>query len=431
MTGHRFPVDGDRLRRDIERNAQFGAVATDEGRARQVLPGDTANRRAREHLVDRMVLADLEVTVDAVGNVVGTWVPDGVDPETAPVAVGSHLDSVPHGGIFDGPLGVYGGLEAVRAIRAADSSPSRPLQVVSFTGEEGTRFADGVLGSSVAAGVRDTETVLATSDGTETLREALTEIGFHGEGRVDASEWHAWLELHVEQSDRLERMDVTAGVVTTITGTTRLHGRVKGTPEHTGSTAMADRTDALAAASEFVLALERAGRAAAAETDGAAVATVGELAVDPDVVNVVPGEVEFSADIRDVDSAVIDRLVDRAEAALESIEAERGVSTALERPYDVPPVEMAPACRDALHRAGERLGIETVDLHSGAGHDTMHVAKVTDAGLLFAPSRGGHSHNAQEWTDWRYCTATTEILATALYSLATDDAAEKRRSCSG
>jgi len=420
MTGHRFPVDGDRLRRDIERNAQFGAVATDEGRGRLVLPGDTANRRAREHLVDRMVVADLAVTVDAVGNVVGTWVPDGVDPGIAPVAVGSHLDSVPNGGIFDGPLGVYGGLEAVRAIQAAEVSPSRPLQVVSFTGEEGTRFADGVLGSSVAAGVRDVETALALSDGTETLRDALTEIGFHGEGRIDAGEWHAWLELHVEQSDRLKRLDVPAGVVTTITGTTRLHGRIEGASEHTGSTAMADRTDALAAASEFVLALERAARTAAEETGGTAVATVGELAIDPDVINVVPGEVEFGADIRDVDGAVIDRLADRAAAALETIEAKRGVSTTLERPYDVPPVEMATACRDALHRAGERLGVETVDLHSGAGHDTMHVARVTDAGLLFAPSRGGHSHNPREWTDWRHCTATTEVLATALYALATD-----------
>lgn len=413
----RFPVDAERLRRDVDRNAQFGAVATDEGQGRTVLPGTKPNQRARETLVDRLVIAGMDVTVDAVGNVVGTWVPDGCDPDAAPVAVGSHLDSVPYGGIFDGPLGVYAGLEAVRAIQDADVSPGRPIQVVSFTGEEGTRFSDGVLGSSVAADLLDAEEALELSDEGETLRQALTDIGFHGEGRVDASDWHAWLELHAEQSTRLAEAGATAGVVTTITGTTRLHGTIEGEPEHTGSTGMAERRDALAAASEFVLGLEQAALLAA-EANETPVATVGELSVDPGVVNVIPGTVDFSADIRDVDQAVIEQLVDRARAELDRLETDRGVTTTLDRDYDVPPTQMSGVCRDALHDAGHALGVETIDLHSGAGHDTMQVGRVTDAGLLFAPSRDGHSHNPLEWTDWYDCAAATDVLTTALYTLA-------------
>jgi N-carbamoyl-L-amino-acid hydrolase len=417
MTGPRFPTDEGRLRRDIEDNGQFGTIDSDEGRGRTVLPGTKPNQRAREHLVDRMIDAGLDVTVDAVGNIAGTWRPDGCDPTAAPVAVGSHLDSVPSGGIFDGPLGVYAGLEAVRAMQDAGATPNRPIQVVSFTGEEGTRFADGVLGSSVAAGFTDPDTALELTDGGETLRDALTDIGFYGDGRLDASDWHAWLELHVEQTDRLEEMGVTAGVVTTIAGTTRLRGTIEGRADHTGTTSMPDRTDALAAASEFVLAVERAARTESDTT----VATVGELSVDPGVVNVVPGEVEFSTDIRDIDQTVIDHLVTRAEETLQTLETDRGVETTLERPYDVPPAEMAPNCRSALHEAGRSIGIETVDVHSGAGHDTMQIADVTDTGLLFAPSKGGYSHNPLEWTDWHDCAITTSLLTDALYRLASND----------
>lgn len=411
-------VDGSRLRRDIERNGQFGSVPGGEGRGRTVLPGTDPNQGARQNLVQRMIAAGLSVTVDAVGNIAGTWVPDGCDPSADPVAVGSHLDSVPDGGIFDGPLGVYAGLEAVRAMQDAGASLDRPISVVSFTGEEGTRFADGVLGSSVAAGTLDVETALSRSDGDETLREALAGIGFHGEGQLDASGWHAWLELHVEQGDRLERLDVPAGVVTTISGTTRLHIDIEGRADHTGTTPMRDRTDALAAASEFVLALEREALAVVDEVSDTAVATVGDLEVEPGVVNVVPGRVELDVDIRDVEPATIERLVEHVETALNELESDRGVTTTVERPYDISPTEMSPVCRDALHAAGEAVGVETVDLHSGAGHDTMQVATVTDAGLLFAPSRGGHSHSHAEWTAWEACTATTEVLTTALGDLA-------------
>ena len=416
VTATAIPVDGERLRRDIERNAQFGAVPTEEGQARTVLPGTEPNRGARKQLVDRMIQAELTVDVDAVGNIVGRYTPDSCDPAARPVAVGSHLDSVPYGGIFDGALGVYAGLEAVRALQDTAVSLARPIHVVSFTGEEGTRFADGVLGSSVAAGKLDPAEALALSDGEQTLRDALEAIGFQGEGRLDAADWDAWLELHVEQSDRLEELGTPAGVVTAIAGTTRLHVTIEGAPNHTGTTSMTDRTDALAAASEFVLELERVAR----DTTDTAVATVGELSVDPGAVNVVPGRVECSADIRDVDRTVLERIVGRARTKLDELESTRGVETTVTCSYEVDPVSMASRCRDALHDAGAAVGAETAAVHSGAGHDSMQVASVTDAGLLFAPSEGGHSHNALEWTDWHACTVTTEILTAALVSLASE-----------
>jgi N-carbamoyl-L-amino-acid hydrolase len=420
MSQAKFQVDSDRLRQDIERNAQFGTVTAENGRGRTVLPGTIPNQQARENLVERLIHADLAVNTDLVGNITGTWVPDGCNPEAAPVVVGSHLDSVPNGGIFDGPLGVYAGLEAVRVLQNAGVTPARPIQIVCFTGEEGTRFADGVLGSSVAAGLLDPDAALALSDGSETLQEALESIGFHGEERLDATNWHAFLELHVEQGKQLEQLDVSAGVVTTITGTTRLHGTIEGEADHSGSTSMTDRTDALAATSELILSLEQAAQDSA-ESAGTAVATVGELSVDPSAVNVIPGLVEFSADIRDVNQVVIDQLVDSVKAKLQSLEESRGVETTLECTYEVPPADMAPVCRDALHGAGDSFNIETVDIHSGAGHDTMQIAAATDTGLLFAPSQGGHSHSPLEWTDWWDCAAATEVLTEAVYKLATNN----------
>ena len=194
-------IDADSLRADIERTGDFGSVDADTGLGRTALPADDANVRAREYLVDRMESVGLDIRVDAVGNIAGRWTPSTCDPDAAPVVAGSHLDSVPRGGIFDGVLGVYAALEAVRAVRDSGVTVERPLDVVSFTGEEGTRFADGVLGSSVAAGELSVEDALDLSDGRVSLGTALEEAGFRGTGRLDASEWHAWVELHIEQAD--------------------------------------------------------------------------------------------------------------------------------------------------------------------------------------------------------------------------------------
>ncbi|GAA0258697.1 M20 family metallo-hydrolase [Halobaculum roseum] len=412
-------VDGDRLRDDIEATAAFGNIDAGEGRGRTVLVGTEANRRAREYLVDRMEAVGLDVTVDAVGNVAGTWIPDGADPDAAPVAAGSHLDSVPEGGIFDGPLGVYAALESVRAMREADATPDRPVVVVCFTEEEGQRFADGLLGSSVAVGERTVEEALAlTDDDGVTLEDALEDIGFRGEGRLDASEWDAFYELHIEQDTTLEEAGVPVGVVTTITGITHLDVEILGEANHAGATHMRDRTDALAAAAELVLDVEAAANDVVEASSDSAVGTVGSLDVSPNATNVVPGRVEAGVDIRDVEYDSMQAVVVAVRDTLARIEDERGVETELARPFDLRPTPMAERLREAAHRAGDAVGIDTLDLHSGAAHDTMHVANVTDASLLFAPSREGISHNPREWTDWEDCAAATRVLAGAIADVA-------------
>lgn len=415
----RIPVDGESLKADVERTADFGAVEAADGRGRTALPADEANARARDYLVDRFEEAGLDVRVDAVGNVAGRWTPPGADPEADPVAAGSHLDSVPRGGIFDGPLGVYAALEAVRAIKASDIEPTRPVDVVCFTGEEGTRFADGVLGSSVAAGKRSVDETLALSDGDVALEDALDRIGYRGTGRLDGSDWDAWLELHIEQTTRLADAGVPLGIVTDITGTVRCHVTIEGEADHSGTTGMADRTDALAAASELVLEVERRAADAAATGSGTAVGTVGQLDVEPNVVNVVPGSVSLRLDIRSVAQSEIRAQIDAVERLLAAVEVHRGVSTSLDCDYDVPPTALSARCRDVASDAARRCGVETRALHSGAGHDTMQIADVTDAALLFVASTNGHSHSPKERADWDDCTAATAVLAESIAGLTT------------
>jgi N-carbamoyl-L-amino-acid hydrolase len=408
-------IDADRLRADIEANAEHGEIEVAEGRGRTVLTGTDANRAARETLVERMEDAGLDVTVDAVGNIAGTWSPESADPDAAPVAAGSHVDSVPEGGIFDGPLGVYAALEAVRAMQDAGVELARPLVVVSFTEEEGQRFADGLLGSSVAVGERTVEEALAIEDDEGVnLEAALERIGFRGEGRLDASEWEAWYELHVEQDTRLERENVPVGVVTTITGITHCEVEVAGEANHAGATPMDERTDALDAASEVVLDVEAAANDVVDEESETAVGTVGSLSVSPNATNVVPGTVEMGVDIRDVDYQSMQTIVEATRSSLAIVEADRGVETSFSRPFDLEPTPMSESLRAATHRSGEKAGIQTIDLHSGAAHDTMHVADVTEAALLFAPSQDGISHNPREWTDWEDCASATRVLAGAM-----------------
>lgn len=415
-------VDADRLQADLEANAEHGAIPVETGRGRTVLTGTDANREAREGLVARMEDIGLDVTVDAVGNIAGTWLPESADPDAPPVAAGSHLDSVPEGGIFDGPLGVYAALEAVRAMQDAGVEPERPIVVVSFTEEEGQRFADGLLGSSVSVGERSVEEALAIEDDDGvTLGDALEEMGFAGEGLLDASEWDAWYELHIEQDTRLEREGVAVGVVTTITGITHCEAEIRGEANHAGATPMNERTDALAAASEFVLDVEAAANDVVDEESETAVGTVGSLDVSPNATNVVPGKVSMGVDIRDIEYQSMQTIVEAARASLSVLEGSRGVETSFERPFDLEPTPMSEELRAAAHRAGQNAGIETMDIHSGAAHDTMHIAKVTDASLLFAPSKDGISHNPREWTDWADCARATRVMAGAMADAAGAD----------
>jgi len=408
-----------RLREDIEMNGEFGAIDVEEGHGRTVLTGSEADQRAREYFIERIRDIGMDVRVDPVGNICGRWTPATADPDAAPVAVGSHLDSVPKGGIFDGPLGVYGGLEAVRAVRESDVEPTRPLEVVVFTEEEGGRFDVGLLGSAVATGQRSVEDALALADddGT-TLEDYLEAIGFRGDDDLAPETWDAFFELHIEQGKQLEAAGVPAGVVTAINGLTSCEVHIEGQADH-ASILMGDRADAMAAASEFVLDVEAAARELTLTNSKTAVATVGKIDIKPNARNVVPAAVRLRTDFRDVEYESMNELVDRVRKSLARIERERDVETTIDHYRDQEPTRINEQCRTALEEGAERAGIETMDLHSGGGHDTINVATVTDAALLFAPCREGISHSPMEWTDWDEAAETTRVLAEAVRDLAT------------
>lgn len=414
-------VNSDRLRADIVANAEFGEFDVEAGRGRTVLTGSNADQAVRERFVDRLVAAGMTVKVDAVGNISGRWIPDDVDADTAPVAMGSHLDSVPGGGIFDGPLGVYGALEAVRAIQSADVTLDRPIEVVSFTEEEGGRFGVGTLGSSVATGAYSVSDALALEDEEGvTLADRLDDIGFDGNDSIDPTAWDAWLELHIEQGTRLESAGAAVGVVDAITGITNCSVDILGEADHAGATSMNERADALVAAGEFVQAVDAIASAIAADHP-AAVATVGQQTVEPNVRNIVPGHVEMEMDIRDVQHQTMDELVDRFRTRLERISQDYPVAVRFDRYRDDAPSHMSDRCVDAALDVAAQCAIDTEQFHSAAMHDTANISRVTDSGLLFAPSEDGISHNPKEWTDWSDCATATRVLAETAIRLAGTD----------
>ncbi|ELZ27527.1 N-carbamoyl-L-amino acid amidohydrolase [Halosimplex carlsbadense 2-9-1] len=416
-------MSSERLQADIETNAEFGAIDTDEGRGRTVLTGSSADRAAREYFVERLEDAGLTVSVDVIGNIAGRWVPPEADPTAAPVAVGSHLDSVPQGGIFDGPLGVYGALEAVRALQESDITLDRPVLVVSWTEEEGIRFDTGLLGSAVAAGVTPLSEALSLQDDDGiTVEAALEDIGFRGADTLDPAGWDAWFELHVEQGRELESAGASVGVVEAISGITNCRVIVSGEANHAGATQMYQRRDALAAASQFVLDVEQAARDVANTMSESAVGTVGNMAVSPNANNVVPGEVTLTVDVRDVDRAAMDRIVDSARASAARIERDRPVETEFDQYRLTEPSGMAERCVSAVVAAADSTATDMMRMHSAALHDTANLAEQTDTVLLFAPSRDGISHNPLEWTDWVDCATATRVLAGAIADVAAESA---------
>lgn len=415
-------VDAERLREDLLENGEFGAIDAEDGHGRTVLTGSEADRKARQRLVAELETLGMSVRVDAVGNIAGRWTPDAADPDAAPIAAGSHLDSVPRGGIFDGPLGVYAAVEAVRTMQDLGVEPERPVEVVSFTEEDGRRFGHGTLGSSVAIDEWSVEDALTLEDddGT-TMREYLDRIEFRGEGTLDVAGWDAWLELHIEQSRTLERAAVPVGIVTAITGITNCEVEFVGEADHAGGTHMDDRSDALLAASEFVRDVNDIGHETVETESEFAVATVGDMVVEPNARNVVPGRVTINTDFRDTERDVLDELVERAEKSLARIEKHQGLDTRIDRYRTIDSARMSDRCKTAARMAAERLGIETLELPSGGGHDSRNVARVTDAGMLFVPSEDGVSHSPQEWTDWEDCARGASVLTGAIAELAGAD----------
>jgi hydantoinase/carbamoylase family amidase len=370
-------------------------------------PADHAARRLFANWVHA---AGLSVEQDRAGNVFGR-LPGRTD--LPPIQCGSHLDTVKGGGAYDGAVGVVGGLEALERIAAAGSVTRRPLEVVAWAGEEGGRFPLGCLGSSAYARLTPYSQIEALADAEgQTFAEALD--GPYGllDGvrlREDFPQPAAYIELHIEQGPLLERAALRLGVVTAIAGQRRLQVTIAGYPGHAGTIPMPGRADALCAASEIILAVERA-----ALDVGEAVATVGWVSVEPNATNIVPGRVDLRIDARSVDDARIADIERRVRAAAADATRRRGTPITVDLIEWRASAPMDPRLRAVVARACGGLVETSFELPSGAGHDAMCLAQIVPTAMIFVPSIGGHSHVALEKTAPQDLELGIEALAAAL-----------------
>jgi N-carbamoyl-L-amino-acid hydrolase len=375
-----------------------------------------AERAARERFAGWCRAAGLRLVQDRVGNLFARLA--GADgAEGAPVQCGSHLDTVRNGGALDGAYGVVGGLEALLRIVQSGRQPQRPLEVVAWAGEEGSRFPLGCLGSSVYAGQTAYDEALAlVADDGESFASALQGPNGLLDGvpvRDDFPAPAAYVELHIEQGAMMERRGARLGIVSAIAAQRRFQVTVDGVAGHAGAVPMTDRIDALCAASDLVLAVERAARAA-----GETVATVGRLIVDPNQTNIIPGRVALRIDLRSIDDDRTSTVETRIRANAAEIEAARGARIGFEVLEYRRAVPMAAAMRALVRAACVERDPHAIDIASGAGHDAMCVAHVAPTGMIFVPSIGGRSHVGDERTEPADLDLGVDALAAVLLAAA-------------
>ena len=407
-------IDRDRLVETMETQAAIGGTA---GGGLDRLTLSDADREARDWFVDCAADAGLDVRVDAFGNTFARR--EGTDPDAEPVLVGSHLDSQPYGGIYDGALGVVAALEFVRTLNDHGIETRRPVEVVNWTNEEGSRFQPAMQGSGVWAGAHDIETEYekTDADGIRLLDE-LERIGYRGDEPAEPREpYHAYLELHPEQGPRLEETGADVGIVTGIVGLRWAEVTFEGQANHSGTTPMHYRDDALVAAADVVTALRRLP----GTLGDASVATVGSLTVEPNSVNIVPETVRFTTDVRDPDEATLERGVERMEAEVAAAAEREGVDYDIEHTMRASSVDFADRPVEAVADAVDALGYDGRRLVSGAGHDATHAAAVCDTAMVFAVSEDGKSHTEDEFTSWPDCYRSATVLANAALDLAERD----------
>ena len=374
--------------------AHLGRI-TAPGRGVTRLAFTDSDWEGRAYVMSLMKEAGLSLRVDAFGNVVGRR--EGTRPELAPVLCGSHADTVPEGGRFDGACGTLAAIEIARSMEEEGWRNERPYEAVLFLCEESSRFGAGTLGSRAMCGELSLPDLLSLHDREgRALYDVLKARGLDPDHVAEAKykgKPAAFFEMHIEQGRVLEHEGKKAGVVTGIAAPTRLRFRLHGHPDHSGAAPMHLRHDGLALAAEIILAAEREAKA---HSDPPVVATVGTLRVRPNAMNVVPGEVTMGLDVRSISSAAKDEAVAHILAAAEAAGRRRGI------PYDIEPIcreEPAPIRRDVadlLMACCEEEGLSAMRLPSGAGHDAMHWAAVCPTGMLFLPCRDGASHCAEE-----------------------------------
>ncbi|MFD0934793.1 Zn-dependent hydrolase, partial [Methylobacterium trifolii] len=353
------------------------------------------------------------VRVDALGTQYALR--RGRDMSLPPVACGSHLDTQPTGGRFDGVLGVLAGLEAMRSLNDAGIETEAPLLLVNWTNEEGSRFAPAMMASAAYAGEFTTDEILAKRDAAGiTVAEALDAIGYRGDEPVGSQKIGAFVELHIEQGPILEAEGRTIGVVEGGQGIAWFDGSVTGFESHAGTTPMPRRRDALLGLCEIALAAERIALA----HGPSAVATIGESVIGAPSRNVVPGRVAFSLDVRDPKSGTLDAVEAELRAALGEIGTRRRLDIDLTRIWRKEPVPFDPGLVAAVESAAESLGLSRRRMVSGAGHDACNLAAKVPAAMIFVPCKDGVSHNESESATQADCAAGADVLLHTLLTLA-------------
>jgi N-carbamoyl-L-amino-acid hydrolase len=349
------------------------------------------DRQGRDRFRAACEAAGLTVRIDAIGNMFARRA--GRDPTRAPVLFGSHLDSQPSGGKFDGALGVLAGLEVVQTLNDLGIVTEAPLDLVNWTDEEGSRFGHSLMGSGVWSGryALDTVQVLADAEGI-TVRTALDGIGYCGPETAAAFPADAYFELHIEQGPILEREGRQIGIVTGAQAQVWYDAVATGQDAHAGTTPPSARKDALVCAARIIDLVDRMMRARGENGRG----TVGQLLVSPNSRNVIPGEVRFSVEFRHPDGAELDRLDAQFPREAGFVARDCGVALALTRLFKIPAQPFDPGCVDVVRQAAARLGYSTREIVSGAGHDAVYVADKVLAAMIFVPCKDGLSHNEAE-----------------------------------
>ncbi len=372
---------------------------------------------ARTYFKDLMSEAGLAVREDAFGNIIGRL--EGTDPLAPAVATGSHIDTVPNGGHYDGMVGSVAGLAAIKRLQKRGSL-RHPLELIIFQMEESSRFSMATLGSKIMVGRADLNKCRQAKDKDGAgMPEVMAKWGYDFEKLPSAvrkkGEIAFFLEMHIEQSPTLEEKDLAVGIVTGIAAPIRLHIVVDGKASHSGGTAMNNRKDALVSASEMVLAVRTvANRFARRDI----VATVGNLVVHPGAMNVVPGKVEFWVDLRGIDKTVMDEAHAALRKGIEGISAMHGTPAGITVLADDTPVRMTPGVIALMEEVSRDLGIPAMPIVSGAGHDTMNMADIAETGMIFLRCKDGLSHNPAEYAKPEDIMQGLELLTETLYRLA-------------
>ncbi|MFP5076887.1 Zn-dependent hydrolase [Rhizobium sp. YIM 134829] len=408
--GENLRINADRLWDSLMDMAKIGPGIAGGNNRQTLTDADAEGRRLFKSWCDD---AGLSMGVDAMGTMFATR--PGTDPDALPVYVGSHLDTQPTGGKYDGVLGVLAGLEVVRTLNDLGLQTRHPIVVTNWANEEGARFAPAMLASGVFAGIHALDWAYARRDPDgKTYGEELERIGWRGEEEVGARKMHAYFEYHIEQGPILEAENKAIGVVTHGQGLWWLEFTLAGREAHTGSTPMTLRVNAGLAMARILEMVQTV----AMESQPNAVGGVGQIFVSPNSRNVLPGSVTFTVDIRSPEQAKLDVMRARIEREAAAICEALGVGCSVEPVGHFDPVTFDPTLVDTVRRSAERLGLSHMDIVSGAGHDACWTARVAPSTMIMCPCVGGVSHNEAEEISKDWASAGCDVLFHAVVETA-------------